>query len=275
MTTITRRRPTTVHETTPTPAPTNRSTTFRRVLRSERLKLTTLTSTWVTLASVFASLVGIAVISAAATSTSAQSTDTVAVVLNGSMLAMLIVGVFGVVTGSREFSTSMIRTTLAAVPTRLPVLWAKFAAFIAFVLPTSAAATVIAYLAGSVVLQSKAVDIASLTDPSAIRAVLGTALYITGVGVIGIALGVLLRSLGAAIGMLTATLIVVPVIAKVLLPHSWSSALNYLPSNAAASFTTFAPTSSQLSPTTGAVVFASWTAIGVIGAAVALRVRDV
>jgi len=49
--------------------------------------------------------------------------------------------VLGVLFTAGEYSTGMIRSTLAAVPRRLPVLWSKAAAYgmVAFVVGTVAA----------------------------------------------------------------------------------------------------------------------------------------
>ena len=41
------------------------------------------------------------------------------------LFAQLVVGMLGVLAFSGEYGTGMIRATLAVVPARLPVLWAK------------------------------------------------------------------------------------------------------------------------------------------------------
>ena len=46
---------------------------------------------------------------------------------------MLLAGIIGAISVTGEYSTGMIRSTLGAVPTRLPVLWAKSAVFAAVV----------------------------------------------------------------------------------------------------------------------------------------------
>ena len=47
--------------------------------------------------------------------------------LLGLLFAQLVLGVVGVLAFSGEYGTGMIRATLAVVPSRLPVLWAKLA----------------------------------------------------------------------------------------------------------------------------------------------------
>jgi hypothetical protein len=49
--------------------------------------------------------------------------------LNGTLFSQLAIGVLGVLMISGEYGTGMIRSSLTAVPRRLPVLWAKLGVF--------------------------------------------------------------------------------------------------------------------------------------------------
>jgi ABC-2 type transport system permease protein len=51
--------------------------------------------------------------------------DPAAIGLAGVQLAQIAVGVLGVLLVTSEYATGMIRTSMVAVPRRLPVLWAK------------------------------------------------------------------------------------------------------------------------------------------------------
>ena len=51
--------------------------------------------------------------------------------LQGYYLGQLLIGALGVLFVTGEYSTGMIRSTFAAVPKRLPVLWAKLVVFVA------------------------------------------------------------------------------------------------------------------------------------------------
>ncbi len=106
------------------------------------------------------------------------------------------------------------------------------------------------------------------------RVVLGTAAYVVGIGLIGLALGLLLRSTAGAISALLAGVLVLPTLAGALLPDAWDGLLKYLPSNAASAFTSTLPTDSLLSAGTGALVFTAWIVVALAGAAVALTRRD-
>lgn len=66
--------------------------------------------------------------------------------LVGANLAVLVFGVLGVLVGAREYASGRIRTTLAAVPHRLPALWAKLIALSAIVVPVAVLGVVITFI---------------------------------------------------------------------------------------------------------------------------------
>ena len=118
-----------------------------------------------------------------------------------------------VVTG--EYATGSIRSTFAAVPRRLPVLWSKLGVFLAVTLVLGTIASVLAFVAGQAIFATKDVD-ASFSDPHVARAVLGCGLFLAAMGAFGLALGALVRNTAAAITTLTLVLFVVPVIVDLL-----------------------------------------------------------
>src|SRR5580704_7530414 len=61
-------------------------------------------------------------------------------------------GVLGVLLITSEYATGLIRTTLAAVPRRLPTLWGKAAVLVATVLAVSVPAAVAVFLAGQAIM---------------------------------------------------------------------------------------------------------------------------
>jgi ABC-type transport system involved in multi-copper enzyme maturation permease subunit len=102
--------------------------------------------------------------------------------------------------------------------------------------------------------------------------VIGAALYVTVVGVIGLALGTLLRSTAAAISVLVGLLFVLST-ALQLVPGSWSSRFaEFSPADAgAAVWSTHLRNGAVLAPWTGFAVMCLWAA-GLVGLA-ALRLR--
>ena len=254
-----------------------------RVVKAEWIKLRSLRSTAIMLAAVLLTIVGIGAIAAGSATGAVEGPpdgggpgggDPLSTVLSGSMLAVVLVGVLGVLVGAREYSSGLIRSYLAAVPARLPVLWAKVIAFLVAVVPVVLAGVVVAFAVGMAVLDGGGVQTVSWGDPGVARVVLGTAAYIAGIGLIGLALGVLLRSTAGAISALLAGVLVLPTLAGALLPDDWDDLLKYLPSNAASAFTTTAPPESLLGAGSGATVFAVWIVLALAGAAVALKRRD-
>ena len=257
--------------------------TLARVTRAEWIKLRSLRSTWAILAAVLVVTVGVGAIAAASTTGAVEGPgdgggpgggDALSTVLAGSGLAIVLVGVLGVLFGAREYGSGMIRSSLAAVPARLPVLWAKVVAFLGAVVPVALLGVVAAYVLGMAVLDAGDVATVAWSDEGTARVVLGTAGYVVGIGLIGLALGLFLRSTAGAISALLAGVLVLPTLAGALLPESWDELLKYLPSNAASTFTSAVPPESMLGVEAGAVVFVAWIVVGLAGAAVALTRRD-
>lgn len=177
-------------------------------------------------------------------------TDALPLSLAGFRIAQLVIGCLGVLVVTSEYATGMIRATFAAVTNRLTVLRAKVLVFGAVTIVVTSVAALISFAGGHAVYQGGGA-LSSISDPGVLRVILGMALYTTGFGLIGIALGFLLRSTAAAIGALVAALMVVPVLIG-LLPGTatelWSK---YLPTNAGSAFTTLNSGSQQLSPGAG------------------------
>ncbi len=137
-------------------------------------------------------------------------------------------------------------------------LLARIGAFLVVVLPVAVVASMVAYLAGSAVLDARGAPVAAWGDPGVARSVIGTGIYLTGVGVLGLGLGVLTRSIGQGVGWLVGLVLVVPGFEAILLPDDWQDALKYLPSNAGAAFTSITDSASHLAAPAGVLVFAGW-----------------
>lgn len=168
----------------------------------------------------------------------------------------------------------MIRSTLAAVPRRLPVLWSKAAVFGLVTLVVGTLGAFVAFLFGSGIVSGTPAAM-GLTDAGVLRSLLGAALYLALVGVIGTALGALLRSVAGGISVLVAALMLIPGLVS-LLPSSWQGDISpYLPSNAGESMFALTHDTTTLSPTAGLLVFLAWTALALAGAAYRLVRSDV
>jgi ABC-type transport system involved in multi-copper enzyme maturation permease subunit len=255
--------------------------TQTRVVRSELLKVRTLRSTWYTLAITIAAMAGIGIIICWSTANDWPNMrprrqlrfDPLGDSLAGFQLAQLSIGVFGVLMTAGEYSTGMIRSTIASVPKRLPMLWAKVgvAATIAFV--TMLPSALITFFVSQRLLSGRGIQTSwSATDVP--RTVIGVALYLTIVVVVGVGLGAIIRNVAGAIATLVGVLLVLPVIASAL-PTTWADRINkYLPSNAGQALLGMNADTTQLAPWTGFAVFVGYAVLTVAVAAVLLRRRD-
>src|SRR5580704_11119008 len=100
---------------------------FQHVARMEWIKLRSLRSTWWTLAITVGGAVAMAVVIGA--NTRNRAGDLTNNALAGVVPGLLLTGVLGVLTMTGEYTSGMIRATLAAVPRRPLVLAAKAAVF--------------------------------------------------------------------------------------------------------------------------------------------------
>jgi ABC-2 type transport system permease protein len=256
--------------------------TQSRVIRSEWIKFRSLRSTVVSLGAAALVFIGLGLLFAAVQSGQLTGPgdgpdvgrDPVSVSLGGVMLAQLIVGSLGVLMTAGEYSTGMIRSSLTAVPRRFPVLWGKVAVFAGVTFVVTTIAAFLAFSGGQAVLSAGGAASASLGDPGVLRAVFGAAVDLTGIGLIGLALGALLRTTAGAISTLFGVTLLLPGVLQ-LLPESFSSAVGpYLPSNAVDAFMTAQPGTEGLAPWTGLAVFAGYIVVLLGAAAVTLRNRD-
>ncbi|SCL17076.1 ABC-type transport system involved in multi-copper enzyme maturation, permease component [Micromonospora nigra] len=200
-----------------------------------------------------------------------SSLDPLGASLGGVNLAQLLIGTLGVLLVAGEYSTGMIRSSLAAVPKRWPVLVGKIAVLAGVSLAVLVPTALLTFVGAQGLLGDEGV---SLGDDGVVRAVLGAAVYLAGVGVLGMAVGALLRNTAGAITTVVALLLVVPGVIS-LLPESVSDAVSpYLPSNAGEAFMSISSHQDLLSPGAGAAVFVGWLVALVGTATVLLRRRD-
>jgi ABC-2 type transport system permease protein len=254
--------------------------TQARAINSEWTKFRSLRSTNITLLVSVVLLVGLGAIISAVTAShwgTASAADKasfnpVVTSLNGVQIAQLAVGVLGVLLISGEYATGMIRASLTAVPKRLPVLWAKLGVFTGVVGVVSLISAFVAFFLGQSLLTSHHLGV-SISSPDALRMVIGAGVYLVLVGIIGMALGGLMRNTAAGISSLVALFFVIPPVLN-LLPTSWQDNIGpYLPSNAGEAFWGH-PTGTHLAALTGFIVLCVWAAAAVAAAAVRLKTRD-
>lgn len=189
----------------------------------------------------------------------------------------IVLTVTGVTMSSSEYTSGMIRLTLAVTPNRLRVLVAKAVVLVLITWVVALVITVGAFFVSQAVLGSyEGMPTVSLSDGDVQRAIVAAIITAPMFPFIGLCLGTILRSTAAAI---TATmgLMFVPSMFGGLLPRWWQeNILAYLPGNASdtllQSRTDYA---TYLEPGVAIAVILAWTVAFFVLAYVLMVKRDV
>jgi ABC-type transport system involved in multi-copper enzyme maturation permease subunit len=219
-------------------------------------------------------------------------TDPVNFILGtGLGLGQLAICVLGVLVITSEYSSGAIRASLLAVPRRYPMMLAKALVFAVLVIIIGAIVafcsffigaalvngetfTETAKVAGQSITVHRTLNV-SLSQPGVLRAVVGSGLYLTVLGLFALAIGGLIRHTAGAITAVIGMVLVIFPLAG-LLPDSWGAHIHaYLPTVAGQLITQDKPTAGQLlSAWQGFGVFCAWTAILLAAAIFLLQRRD-
>jgi ABC-2 type transport system permease protein len=211
---------------------------FWGIVRSEWTKLRSVRSTlWTLFITVFIGVgLGAIVTSARASRFSSRSVaaqltfDPTRSSLSGLLFAQLAIGVLGVLVVSAEYSTGTIRDSFAAVPRRSWLLAAKVAVFATITLVIGEVVSFSSFLIGQQILSGKT-PTASLSDPSALRAIFGGGLYLFALGLIALGLATIIRHTPTAISAFVGILLILPILASVL-PSSYADDIGrFLPAD--------------------------------------------
>lgn len=252
-----------------------------RVIRSEWLKFWSLRSSYYALAATLLGEIAFGTLFSAVTAShwtmlspaERAGFDPTATSLRGFEFAQLIIGVLGVLVVTGEYSTGMIRASMGAAPRRLPVVWAKSIVFAAVALIGGIVGSVVSFYIGQAFLSTQHVS-TTLSAPHVLRAVIGTGLYLTVVGLLGVGLGWIIRSTAGAIATVFGILLVLPALGE-FLPASWAiHIVPYLPSNAGRAVTELTTHSPELSPWAGFGLFCAYAAAAIVIGAILVRRRD-
>jgi hypothetical protein len=253
---------------------------FRSAARMEWLKLRSVRSTgWILL--VFAAgLISLAILVLAhphwATMSAADraSFDPTEEGFAGLAIGQLALGVLGALAITTEFSSGMIRATLAAVPRRPLLLAAKAAVVGAVALAAGEILAFAAFAVGELVLRSPAPH-ATLGQPGVLRAVLMAGAYPALIALIALGLGTVIRHTAGAICAVVGILFVLPLI---LLPLGTSiqySVGQFLPMPIAEnSLTAIKPVTHSLSPGLGFAMLCLYAVAALAAGTWALARRD-
>ncbi len=263
--------------------------TFLGVLRGEWTKLLSLRSTWWVLAATVVLITGISL--AVAFSLEAVAADLAAapgaaaapasgaeVVSGGFQMGMLTIAVLGALLITGEYSTGMIRSTLAAVPTRVPVLAAKAVVLAAVTVAVATVSIALAYVV-TMPLLSDLDLVPALDDGRTWQVFGGTVYFLVAAALFALGVGTLLRSSAAAITVALTVLLLLPGVLS-FIGLDWVEAIvNYLPLPASGAFLgggedSLSSAGQELTATTGVLVIAAYAVVPLIAGAVVLRRRD-
>jgi len=252
------------------------------VFRSEWTKLYSLRSTRYSLLATAVMTIGFGIIASVATvsrwssmSAAEKATfDPLSTSLLGVRFGVLAIGVLGVLLITGEYTTGMIRSTMTAVPKRLPVLWGKTGVYALVALVVTVPAAFIAFFIGQAILSGQGIQIA-YSHAGVPRAIVGAALYLTLVGLFAMGLGAIMRNTAAGIATFAGIMFVIAPLVSIL-PSSIADSIDpYLPSNAGEAMMRIGHHAHTLSPGAGLAVFAAYVAAVIAIAAVLLVRRDI
>ncbi|NUS18133.1 MAG: ABC transporter permease subunit [Streptomyces sp.] len=190
----------------------------------------------------------------------------------GMSLGQLALIVFGVLVISSEYSTGMIRTSLAAVPQRSAFYASKVtvAGLLALVVGMLTSFTVF-FLGQSLLGSHKA----QIGDPGVLRAVFGAGLYMTLLVLLCVGAAAMLRSPMLGLGILMPFFFLVsPILSAV---PKVKKVAHYFPDQAGQKIMQVVPSTDDhgsYGPWGGIAIMAVWVAVALIGGYIVLRERD-
>jgi hypothetical protein len=254
--------------------------TFVRVLNAEWGKLRALRSTWVVFGTVAILTVTLSAVIGWNANRLPGASNTPSEIVSRAFLGVdifsLLLGAFGIMAVTGEYGSGLIRATFAAVPRRLPVLWAKAVTIAVTAIPVM----LLVCAAALVVGQSFAPSAArlGLDDPGVFRAVVGAATAPVALSLIGLGLGALVRHTATAITLYALVILVLPAVLSQALPESVGDhVVKYIPVAAAQALYAVHDGGNpftMLNPGAAALVTAGWVVLALAAGGVVLWRRD-
>lgn len=249
-------------------APRTKSSPLRALL-AEWVKFGTLISNTLTLILAYVLIAGPAMLLVWVRGIESIATN-LTELLTGVSWAQMLLAVLAAVFACTEWSSGMSQSTFLAVPTRWPVLVGKVVVMgvIAFLVGVLGAGS--ALIAGRI----GGVDVAGAGEVAA-RLVCGAGVYLAGISIIAIAVGVMVRSLVAGILSVIGFVWVLPLGLTLIPWEPIQRIVLYLPYPAGGLLISPENPDSPLTPWAGGAVLFAWAVLGAIAATLVLRARDV
>jgi len=262
-----------------------RGASLRHALHAEWTKLRTVSGpAWLLLG---AAALTIAVSAAAVGATHCPQNltcpvDATKLSLTGIQFGQAVVAILAVLAFCNEYSTGMIRVTLAAMPRRHAVLAAKAILIAGLVLIAGAVAVFGSVLAGHLILPGHGFTAARGFQPvwlsygPTLRPACGSVLFLGLIALLSIGVSVIVRDSAVAIGTVLALLYLSPVVLAFIGNEHWQHRLErWTPTVAGLTIQdTIGLRNLAITPWAGLGVLALWAAAALLAGGLALRLRD-
>jgi hypothetical protein len=167
----------------------------------------------------------------------------------------------------------VVHSTFTAVPARTPVVLGKAGVVGASVLAGSAALIGGTFGVDRILYAGQGYHL-SITAPGVLRSLLGAAVFLGLLAVIGTAMGWLLRSTAGAVGGMLGLLFGLPIIG-LMIPDSYASTITrYLPANVGSAMMEPLPAPGMLPAWAAFATMLAWTILFMTAAILLVRRRD-
>lgn len=250
-----------------------------RVLKSEWTKIRSVRSTLWTLVAALVVTVGLGALICLLTGNEFDSMsardkvtfDPTYTSFAGTGLGQLAMIAFGVLVVSAEYSTGMIRNSLAAVPQRGTFLLCKILVAGLLVLVVGMITSFLAFFLGQALLGEHG---ASIGDPGVLRAVLGGGLYMTLIALFSLGFTFVVRSPLLAFGILMPWFFLVSNILGSV--SATQKVAQYLPDQAGTAVMSVVPETLDrpYGPWEGLLILVAWTVLALVIGFIVLKKRD-
>jgi ABC-2 type transport system permease protein len=208
--------------------------------------------------------------------------DTTKLSLTGVQFGQAVVAILAVLVISNEYSTGMIRVTLAAMPGRCAVLAAKAILVAALVLAAGAVAVFGSVLAGHLILPGHGFTAARGFHPvwlsygPTLRAASGSVLYLALISLLSLGVAVIVRDSAVAIGTVLALLYLFPILLAFIGNAHWQHRLErWTPTVAGLAIQdTTGLRSLAITPWAGLGVLALWAVGALLAGGLMFQLRD-
>lgn len=254
-----------------------------RVLHAEWTKLRTVASSgWILLALAALTVVASGLAADVVKCPGSCSIDPAKISLTGVILGQAAAAGLAVLFVTGEYTTGMMRTTLAATPRRGMVLAAKAVVLSAVIAVAGLIGVLGSVLAGRLLLPGNGYTDAhgfaalSLSHGSTLRAAVGSVLYLVLIGLLSLGLGTALRSATTTATVVLGLLYVVSFVGDIGLNLTWQNRIErWTPMDAGLAVQATTSLAKQaIQPWSGLGVCALWATAALAAGWLVLRLRD-